>query len=167
MTAAGPRGGLLIVVGVHGTEASDAAVDWAAREAVLLGASVHLVLAREPRTHYRAPYARPAALGGGDDDALRLAAAVRRAARQLQPGWVSAELADGLPARVLIDRAQGAGLLVLGTALPPDHPVGALGPVARACLRHPPCPIVFVAAGAGHAASVSAPRAAGESTVQM
>jgi len=45
MVISGPRDGLLIVVGVHGTAASDAAVDWAAREARRRRASVHLVLA--------------------------------------------------------------------------------------------------------------------------
>ena len=59
MVVPGPRDGLLIVIGVHGTPSSDAAIDWAAREARLRRAAVHLVLARDPGSCHRAPYARP------------------------------------------------------------------------------------------------------------
>lgn len=137
-------GGLLIVVGVNGTTGSTAAVDWAAREARLRRASVHLVFVRDPTAARRAPYARPAAAASADaaPGAARLAEAVGRAARQLPAGRVTSELIDGLPAQVLADRAAGAELLVLGAARPADDPNGLLGPVARACLRHPPCPVV-------------------------
>ena len=60
MVVSGSQDGLLIVVGVHGTPSSDAAIDWAAREARLRCAAVHLVLARDPGSHQQAPYARPA-----------------------------------------------------------------------------------------------------------
>jgi nucleotide-binding universal stress UspA family protein len=150
-------GGAPVVVGAHGTTASHAAMDWAVREARLRHAAVHLVLARDPARSRRAPYAPPAVPGCGSADAGRLAAAARRAARLLPPGWVTTELADGLPAKVLADRAAGAGLLVLGTARPAGHPAGILGPVARACLRHPPCPVVIITPGA---AAGRAPRIA-------
>jgi len=157
MVVSGPRDGLLIVVGVHGTAASDAAIDWAAREARLRHAAVHLVLARDPASRRRAPYALPAAPGAGESSALALAGAASRAAGLLPRGRVTSELADGLPARVLLDRAAGAALLVLGDARPAGDLAGTLGPVARACLRHPPCPVVIVARDARHAA-VPVPR---------
>jgi nucleotide-binding universal stress UspA family protein len=57
------------------------------------------------------------------------------------PVAVTAELAEGLAARVLLDHADGAEMLVLGSAgCAPD----GIGPVARACLRHAPCPVVVV-----------------------
>jgi nucleotide-binding universal stress UspA family protein len=152
------EGAALIVVGVHGTTASDAAMDWAVREARLRHAAVHLVLARDPARSRRAPYAPPAAPDWGSADAAQLAATARRATRLLPPDWVTTEVADGLPARVLADRAAGAGLLVLGTARPAGHPAGVLGPVARACLRHPPCPVVIITPDAGCAAASQAPR---------
>jgi nucleotide-binding universal stress UspA family protein len=143
-----------IVAGVHGTAASDAALDWAAREARLRRARLHLVLALDPAVSRRAPYAQPADPAGGEADAVWLAEAAGRAARLLPPDRVSTELADGLPARVLADRAAGASLLVLGAA-----PSGFLGPVARACLLQSPCPVVIVALGSSCAAAV--PRARG------
>jgi len=162
MVTSGPRDGPLVVVGVHGTAASTAAVDWAAREARRRRAAVHLVLARDPASLHQAPYARPAG-PAGQVPARVLAAAASRAAKLLPPGRVTSELADGLPARVLLERAAGAALLVLGAARPVGGPAAALGPVTRACLRHSPCPVVIVAQDGGHDAAVPAPRVPDES----
>ncbi len=139
-----------IVAGVHGTAASDIALDWAAREARLRGAQLHLVLARDPADSSRAPYAPPSAPARGDTGVACLSRAAVRAARLLPRTRVTTELADGLPAHVLADRAAGAGLLVLGAA-----PTGYLGPVARACLRLAPCPVVIVVPGSPAAAGPS------------
>ena len=74
--------------------------------------------------------------------AARLADAVRTALGPAPSITVTVEVTEGPAARVLLDRAAGAELLVLGGA------VGAaqdrIGAVARACLRHPPCPVVVV-----------------------
>jgi nucleotide-binding universal stress UspA family protein len=163
MVMSGPRGGLLIVVGVHGTTASDAAVDWAAREARRRRAAVHLVLARDPASLHRAPYAGPADPAAGQAPARVLASAASRTAGLLSRARVTSEVADGLPARVLLDRAAGAALLVLGATRPAGDPAAALGPVTRACLRHSPCPVVIVAQDARHNAAVSVPRVPEES----
>ena len=142
-----------IVAGVHRTAASDAALDWAMREAQLRRARLHLVLARDTAAFQRAPYAHPDAPAAGDADADWLARVAVRAARLLPPGRVTTELADGLPARILVDRAAGASLLVLGAA-----PSGFLGPVARACLRQAPCPVVIVVPEPGSRRAAGAPR---------
>ena len=106
-----------IVVGVDGTSVSAAAVRWAVREARLRQASVHLVFACERNGH--APYAPRLAepqLDEGLAARTALRAAKRLASTALPPGRLSAELADGPPAKVLIDRSTGAELLVLGSA---------------------------------------------------
>jgi nucleotide-binding universal stress UspA family protein len=161
ITASG-KGRPRIVAGVHGTAASDAALDWAAREARLCHAQLHLVLACDPAVSRRASYARPAAPAFGDADAVWLAGAAVRAARMLPQGRVTTELADGLPARILADRTAGASLLVLGAA-----PAGFLGPVARACLRQARCPVVIVVPDSGRAAAAPRPRPAAEPAASM
>ena len=108
------------MVGVDGTAASPIAVRWAVQEALLRQASVHLVfVARQyPRASYSgSPVVSPPGEDHADGRAL-LAAAELEAARALRPGRLSAELADGSPAKVLIDRSADAELLVLGTAYP-------------------------------------------------
>jgi nucleotide-binding universal stress UspA family protein len=144
-----------IVVGVDGTGASVAALTWAAREAALRGAVLQAVRAWQPAERGRAPYAP--GTRGLDREADRraaeemLSAAVREAlgADGRSAECVVLEVAEGRPVPVLLRCAAGADLLVLaGASAPggdtasqlPDH----VGPVARACLRTAPCPVVVV-----------------------
>jgi len=66
-------------------------------------------------------------------------------AAALFPGVsVHTEITEGLAARVLLDHATHADMLVLGrTSHGPDLYRGA-GPVIRACLRAAPCPVVVI-----------------------
>ena len=149
-----------IVVGVAGSAASAAAVTWAAREAELRGALLHAVHAWEPAARGRAPYA-PGPPGGHSDDERAAAALLRTVVGQgldpVQPGRDGPlpeavgpllEVAEGLTVPVLLHCAAGAELLVLGSGQPAADaaggPVTELGPVARACLRAAPCPVVTV-----------------------
>lgn len=144
-----------ILVGIDGSPASVAAVRWAASEAQLRGMQVHVVHVRERRVpapaHY-APLPRPGdSSAGGAAGESTLEAVVREALGPEPPAAVQMELADGLPSRVLLDRADGAEMLVLGgSTRPGGGPATALqssiplGPVARACLRAAPCPVVVV-----------------------
>jgi nucleotide-binding universal stress UspA family protein len=140
-----------IVVGVDGSAASDAAVRWAVREARLRRATVRLVCAYHSDARLYAPYAPQFRVCPDERYAaarVLLDRAAGLAARRLPPERVRAELADQLPARALLDRAAGAQMLVLGATRPavqPGQPPPAPGPVARACLRHAPCPVVVVA----------------------
>jgi nucleotide-binding universal stress UspA family protein len=152
---AGPGDGR-IVVGVDGTTMSAAAVRWAVQEALLRQVSVHLVVADDHDRHSRAPYAsRPGAPRPDGDHAAgtALLAAEQLASLALPPGRLSAELADGSAAKVLIDRSAGAELLVLGSAYragqSANDPWPPMGPVARACLHGAACPVVVMASRDG------------------
>lgn len=141
------------MVGVDGTAASAAAVCWAILEARLRQASVHLVFAYDHDRRSRAPYAGRSGAPRPDEDNAAgtvLSAAEQQASQALPPGRLSSELADGSPARVLIDRSAGAELLVLGSAYPAGQPASgaspAMGSVARSCLYGAACPVVVVAA---------------------
>ncbi len=137
-----------IVVGVDGTAASAAAVRWAVHEARMRHATIHLVFACHLDPRLRAPYAPSARSLGQDERAAtareQLNAAAAVAGRRLPPGRLVAELADELPARALLTRAAGAEMLVLGTTRHAGQPPGAMGPVARTCLRSAHCPVVIV-----------------------
>jgi nucleotide-binding universal stress UspA family protein len=143
-----------IVVGVNGSTASLAALRWAAGEAALRRASLLVVYVWD-RTRRVAPYAT---LGGrptpGEERSTaraRLASALRTAFGPTPPACLSSEVAEGLVARVLLDRAADADLLVLGATAPAitSPPAGrgggpTAGPVARACLSRAVCPVVIV-----------------------
>ena len=148
-----------ILVGIDGSPASVAAVRWAGREAQLRGMRVHVVHVRDqqlPTPHY-APQPRASEPGPAGPAAGKTLQAVVDEALGTQPSaGVQVELADGLPARVLIDRSAGAEMLVLGSAsrdgatgsaAPPTQRRTPLGPVARDCLHAAPCPVVVVRPG--------------------
>ena len=126
-----------IVVGVDGSAESVAALRWACREASLRTAEVHAVLALEAACHQVASYAVPAPRqSGGSWGAARevLRGSVSEAA-SLYPGVsVRTDITEGLAARVLLDHAQDADMLVLGrTACSPDPYRGAGRSSASAC----------------------------------
>src|SRR5437588_2089078 len=108
-----------IVVGVDGSAESVAALRWACREASLRAAEVLAVLALEAACHQVASYAVPAprtsaGSWGAARDALRRS--VSEAAALFPDIKVRTEIAEGLAARVLLDRAADADMLVLGRA---------------------------------------------------
>ncbi len=106
---------------------------------------MHVVRAWEDTAKRVAPYAHAAPDRRADDDLTardRLQADMAAAVGPSPLVSVHVTVAEGLAARVLLDHAAQADLLVLGSAIhrAPD----GIGPVARACLRHAPCPVVVV-----------------------
>jgi nucleotide-binding universal stress UspA family protein len=107
------------------------------------------VLALEAACHQVASYAAPVprqAGGSGSWGAARdvLRKSVTEAIRLFPGVSVRTEIAEGLAARVLLDHALDADLLVLGrTSYGPD-PYRAAGPVIRTCLRASACPVVII-----------------------
>jgi nucleotide-binding universal stress UspA family protein len=142
------QAGRRIVIGVDGSAASVAGLRWAVREADLREAELHAVYAWDGPERPRAPYAAISGLPSLDDDraaAAALLAGSLRAAFGLAPQIpLRAELVEGRAERVLLDRAVGAELLVLGSTWQPDQLQHVAGPVHRACLRGAPCPVVVV-----------------------
>jgi nucleotide-binding universal stress UspA family protein len=135
-----------IVVGVDGSDESVAALRWACREASLRGAEVHAVHVREEHCHSLASYAVPA-LPTEDDVSIDVNDLVRTVLADQAPGvQVRVEEVDGLAARVLLDRCEGADMLILGTAGDVPGGLRSAGPVIRACLRRAPCAVVVISA---------------------
>lgn len=138
-----------IVVGVDGSAESVAALRWACREASLRAAEVLAVLALESACHQVASYAAPAPRQSGGSwgaarDVLRRSVSE---ALSLFPGVrVRTEIAEGLAARVLLDQAANADMLVLGRSSTSPDPYRAAGPVIRVCLRAARCPVVIIGA---------------------
>jgi nucleotide-binding universal stress UspA family protein len=57
---------------------------------------------------------------------------------------VRTDIAEGLAARVLLDQAADADMLVLGRNSHAADPYRAAGPVIRVCLRAARCPVVII-----------------------
>jgi len=138
-----------IVVGVDGSAESVAALRWACQEASLRAAEVLAVLALESACHHVASYAVAAPRrSGGSWGAARdvLRHSVSEALRLFPGVSVRTEIAEGLAARVLLDQAADADMLVLGRNPHGPDPYRAAGPVIRVCLRAARCPVVIIGA---------------------
>jgi len=139
-----------IIVGVHRSAASLAALRWAAAEARLRRAMLHVVHAWEPAIR-RASYAILGDGAASGHERLRAQGVLTAImlgvyGSEIPPG-ITAELAEGMAERVLVQRSQQASLLVLGAA--GAHLAGRpAGPVIRACMRSARCPLVIITASA-------------------
>jgi nucleotide-binding universal stress UspA family protein len=136
-----------IVVGVDGSAESVAALRWGCREASLRAAEVLAVMALESACHQVASYAVPAPRqSGGSWGAARdvLRKSISEAVSVFPGVTVRTEIAEGLAARVLLDHAAGADMLVLGRTDHAPDPYRPAGPVIRACLRAARCPVVII-----------------------
>jgi nucleotide-binding universal stress UspA family protein len=131
-----------IVVGVDGSAESVAALRWACREAGLRGAEVHAVHVREELCHSLASYAVPAT---SDPAEVSVEDLVRSVQQDTAPAVaLRIETTEGLAARVLLDRGDGADMLILGTSSDMPGAMRSAGPVIRACLRRASCPVVGI-----------------------
>jgi nucleotide-binding universal stress UspA family protein len=141
-----------IVVGVDGSEGSLEALRWAADEARLRGAKLVALHA------WSAPYA-PAMPGIGEPAALPVdRTVVQEAADEaldasLREAGVAAEgieleraVIEDSAARALLDRAEDADLLVVGSRGHGRIAGALLGSISQQVAQHAPCPVVIVRA---------------------
>jgi Universal stress protein UspA and related nucleotide-binding proteins len=138
----------MIVVGVDGSEESKQALSWALAEAKLRGTNVRAVQA----WHY------PFSAGGYgyippemmDANALLAAAesvlqaAVEDVAGDTTGVKLEQTLLQGQAAKVLIDEADGAEMLVVGSRGHGGFTGLLLGSVSQHCAQHAHCPVVIV-----------------------
>jgi len=145
MTGGGDRRGT-IVVGVDGSESSLRALAWAVAEADLRGAEVDLL---HSWSYAALGYEGTVApmLSDLRDELVAEAQAVLDDACSAvahEGVVVHPRIAHGSPARSLIDAAEGADLLVVGSRGRGGFRGLLLGSVSQQCAPHAPCPVVIV-----------------------
>ncbi|MFL6055321.1 MAG: universal stress protein [Actinoallomurus sp.] len=133
-----------IVVGVDGSEPSRAALRWALRQARLTGAAVEAVIGWEvPIT-----YGWDLALVQNDDieaaAAKTLQETIEQEAGPRPEVPVLSRVAEGNAARVLLEAADGADLLVVGNRGHGGFTGALLGSVSQHCVQHANCPVVVI-----------------------
>nr|BFD94354.1 hypothetical protein KitaXyl93_57140 [Kitasatospora sp. Xyl93] len=148
-----------IVVGIDGSDPSKAALRWAVGQAVLTGATVHAVAAWEYPSLYG--WFAPMVDDGFERTARRtLSAEINEILGPDRLVEVRESLVLGHAAEVLLEAAEGADLLVLGSRGRGTFARTLLGSVSARCAVHGACPVVIVRAD-GTAAAPSRAVAAG------
>lgn len=135
-----------IVVGVDGSDSSVKALHWAVRQAELTGATVEAVNSWEyPATSWASMM--PGMPEDFDPQALAtvsLTEALEEALGAKVAAAVSKVVVIGNPAQALLDRAQGADLLVVGARGHTGLKATLLGSVSLHVTQHAPCPVTVV-----------------------
>ena len=136
-----------IVVGVDGSASSIKALEWALEQARRTGAKVEAVQAWEVPTMYGSGMM---VLPGGEefDKSARqsLEAAVNNALGGRTDVPVEHHTVGGHPAKSLIDMAEGADLLVVGSRGHGGFVGTLVGSVSQYCVSHASCPVVVIRA---------------------
>ncbi|GGO16670.1 universal stress protein [Microbispora rosea subsp. aerata] len=134
-----------VVAGADGSAGSIEAVVWAADHAALRGVPLQVVHAVD-RLPYDTPrYPIPDSYDRLTHNGRQILDTAERAARRRRPGLaVTAELAEGRPARVLRDQAARAREVVLGSHGAGGFPGMLLGSVGNQVAGHVPVPVVVV-----------------------
>lgn len=143
-----------IVVGVDGSPLGEHAVLWAAEEARLQNRSLLLVHAIEPVSANQLAWLSSAGIPPhqvnreAQDVAARVIERARTLADDRRPAErVETEIQVGDPRRVLLDHAERAPLVVVGTRGHGRVAGLLLGSVSGAVLRHATCPVAVVRPG--------------------
>jgi nucleotide-binding universal stress UspA family protein len=133
-----------IAVGVDGSPGSDAALMWAAEAAMRSDAELMLVHG----WHYPYHAVRAGSKDARDDmrlDAMRTLESATQRARELVPSVRCHSLiSEQSPAKAVLDAAQDADLVVVGSRGHGGFASLVLGSVSRTVLQHSPVPAVVV-----------------------
>jgi nucleotide-binding universal stress UspA family protein len=129
--------GKVIVAGVDGSADSQRALSWAVDEARIRGDELMVVHAWEyPVSYYNVPVAveRPAV--------ETLAGCLAQV--DTHDVKVTSRLVEGRPVRVLVQAAEGADLLVVGSRGHSGLATTILGSVSTGCVHQAPCPVAVI-----------------------
>ena len=136
-----------IVAGVDGSPSSKAALRWAVRQAELTGASVEAVMAWHLPVVVGGTFMPLGVLEGpdfGDIAAKLLTEAIGQTVDAASRVEISSTVTEGNAAQVLLEAADGADLLVVGSRGHGGFTGALLGSVSQHCAHHAPCPLVIV-----------------------
>ncbi|HVA06495.1 MAG TPA: universal stress protein [Acidimicrobiales bacterium] len=136
-----------IVVGVDGSDGSIDALRWAARQAELTGAKLHVVTAWAFPEH-RTPFGIVFDIAESADPTARarskLDDLIEDVLGKHEKVALRAEVIPGNEAAVLIEAARHADLLVVGSRGLGGFAGMVLGSVSAHCIRHARCPVVVI-----------------------
>jgi nucleotide-binding universal stress UspA family protein len=140
--------GQRIVVGVDGSPSARAALKWAVRQAALTGSTLEAVIAWHYPSMYggfgMAPVSAVDVVNFDEIAAKTLTEEIAEAVDPANSVQVTAKVAEGNPAQVLLDAAEGADLLVVGSRGRGGFTGALLGSVSQHCANHASCPVVII-----------------------
>jgi nucleotide-binding universal stress UspA family protein len=137
--------GAVIVVGVDGSDASKDALLWAAHQAELTGATLRAITTwKVPMINYGAALPGSIEADVSRDCKEALDQDLQEVLGPASGVKVVADVIEGHPAEILVDAAEDADLLVVGSRGHGAFKGMFLGSVSTHCVSHAACPVVVV-----------------------
>jgi nucleotide-binding universal stress UspA family protein len=144
-----------ILVGVDGSSASDAAVSWAAHDAVTRGKPLTLMHVQDPMSRtWSSGQALEEVAGWQEAEGRGILANASKIAHDITKDTeqitINGELQFSAPGPTLVDRSEDAELIVVGTDGRGALTRGLLGSISSGLVRHARCPVAVIHDGALH-----------------
>lgn len=137
-----------VVAALDGSHRDDAVIDWAAAEAAALSAPLHLVHAVDlgtPLSAYGELLTSPEIVDRVEQESTRVVTEARARVEAARPGLaVTTALPTGSPSGALLAAAEGARVLVVGSARKNRAERIVLGTTSLSVVAHAPGPVVLV-----------------------
>jgi len=133
-----------IVVGIDGSDASIAALGWAAKHAQSIGCPLQVIIAWEWPISFGWAPPFPAEYSPEADAQRVLDEAIAKVRSTYPEVEVRSTAIQGHPAPALIEASRGADLLVLGSRGHGEFVGMLLGSVSEHCVTHAHCPVLVL-----------------------
>lgn len=137
-----------VVAAIDGSHRDPAVIDWAAAEARAVSAPLHLVHAVDlgtPLSAYGELLTSPDIVDRVEQESVRVVTEAQERAVAANPDLaVTTALPTGAPAGGLLNAADDAALLVLGSARKTKAERIVLGTTSLSVVAHSPCPVILV-----------------------
>ncbi len=148
MSASSAKSAPRIVVGVDGSPSSRAALRWAVRQAKFVNGTVDAVIAWEIpmvlQSYGWAPIYVEEEGEFKEDARKRIDALIGEVVTPADGQRVRSLVIKGHPAEALMNAADGADLLVVGSSGRGGFAQALLGSVSQHCVHHAPCPVLIM-----------------------
>ena len=133
-----------IVVGIDGSDSSKNALQWAARLAPSLGATIHAVVAWEYPIVFGLEGGMPGSWRPDETAKEILNHTLNAVFGNERPAGLKGSISQGHPTFVLLDASKGAEMLIVGSRGLGGFAGLLLGSVSSACAEHAKCPVLVV-----------------------
>lgn len=133
-----------IVVGVDGSESSKEALQWAARLAPALGATIHAIVAWEYPIVFGLEGGIPSAWRPDETAKEILNNSLNAVFPKERPAGLKGSISQGHSTFVLLDASKEAEMLIVGSRGLGGFAGLLLGSVSSACAEHAKCPVLVV-----------------------
>ena len=141
----GPGDSHRIVVGVDGSPSSVAALEWAARQSELTGATLEVIATWDWPAAFGVAFSYVPSNFNPADDAQKVLDGALEAVRSAHPGLsIRPVVVEGHPAPILVEASRGADLLVVGSRGHGEFAGMLLGSVSEHCVSNANCPVLVL-----------------------